>query len=401
MLYGLSIAKIVFPLLTLPYLTRVLSLECYGTVAYVKSIMQYMQLFIDFGFMLSGTKNIVSVSQDREEVGQTTGDILAARLILSAVAFAFLSLLASLLPLLREYTVFTLLSFVPVFLSVFLFDYLFRGLEKMQIITTRFVLMRSVSTVLTYLLVRSDADLIWIPILDIIGTLLAVMLVGIQIKKMEINVRFGTLKSAASKLKESIAYFLSNIATTAFGALNTIIIGIVLPASDVAYWSVSLQMIAAIMVLYHPIIDGIYPEMIKTKDPRLINRTLIFVMPTILLGSIFCFAEADLLLRLIGGLQYAGAASVFRSLIPVLILSFPTMLCGWPALGAIEKQRQVTATTVLAAILQAGGLVLAWVVGCFTLQTIALIRCLSELVLLLSRVCFCVKFKYMFATKKV
>ena len=44
MLYGMSIAKIVFPLLTLPYLTRVLSVECYGVVSYVKAVMQYMQL---------------------------------------------------------------------------------------------------------------------------------------------------------------------------------------------------------------------------------------------------------------------------------------------------------------------------------------------------------------------
>ena len=50
MLYGMSIAKIVFPLLTLPYLTRVLSVESYGVVSYVKAVMQYMQIAVDFGF---------------------------------------------------------------------------------------------------------------------------------------------------------------------------------------------------------------------------------------------------------------------------------------------------------------------------------------------------------------
>ena len=59
MLYGLSIAKIVFPLLTLPYLTRVLSVDTYGVVSYVKTIMTYMQIFVDFGFILSGTKDII------------------------------------------------------------------------------------------------------------------------------------------------------------------------------------------------------------------------------------------------------------------------------------------------------------------------------------------------------
>ena len=50
MLYIMSIAKLIFPLLTLPYLTRVLSSDAYGFVSYVKSCMVYIQLLVDFGF---------------------------------------------------------------------------------------------------------------------------------------------------------------------------------------------------------------------------------------------------------------------------------------------------------------------------------------------------------------
>ncbi len=52
MLYIMNIAKLVFPLITLPYLTRVLSVDCYGVVSYVKATMVYAQLVVDFGFML-------------------------------------------------------------------------------------------------------------------------------------------------------------------------------------------------------------------------------------------------------------------------------------------------------------------------------------------------------------
>ena len=72
MLYGMSIAKIVFPLLTLPYLTRVLSVESYGVVSYVKAVMQYMQLGVDFGFMLSGTRDIVKAKRPRK-IGKRSG----------------------------------------------------------------------------------------------------------------------------------------------------------------------------------------------------------------------------------------------------------------------------------------------------------------------------------------
>lgn len=396
MLYGLSIAKIVFPLLTLPYLTRVLSVECYGVVAYVKSIMQYMQLAVDFGFMLSGTKDVVQVAWDKDKLGRVTGDILAARLLLSGACLIVVAVLVFALPILKAYKLYTLLAFGTVFLSVFLFDYLFRGLEKMQVITLRFVLMRAISTVITFLVVRGDGDVLWIPILDLLGSGAAIVLVSLHVKKLGIQVRFASLKYALQKLKDSAVYFMSNMATTAFGALNTLLIGVFLPAGDVAYWSVSMQLIGAVQTMYNPITDGIYPEMVKSKRLSLVKKTLFIVMPIILAGSAFCLFAGKYVLLIVGGYQYVAAETVFRLLVPVLIFSFPAMLIGWPTLGAIGKQTQVTKTTVITAIFQVLGLVLLIAVGHFTLISIAVLRCITELVLLGTRAYYCWKYRVAF-----
>ena len=147
MLYLLNASKMVFPLITLPYLTRILSIDCYGVVSYVKAVMQYMQLIVDFGFVLSGTKDIVLHKNDKISLNNEIGDILAAKLLLSGGAFAVLISVTIFIPILNENPVFTLLSFIPVFLTNFLFDYLFRGLEKMEIITIRFVVMKGIASV--------------------------------------------------------------------------------------------------------------------------------------------------------------------------------------------------------------------------------------------------------------
>lgn len=183
MLYGMSIAKIVFPLLTLPYLTRVLSVESYGVVSYVKAVMQYMQLGVDFGFMLSGTRDIVKAKNDHEKLEKEVGDVLLARILLAAAAFVVLLGMIAVIPLLRANIGYTLLAFVTVFLSVFLFDYFFRGIEKMQVITLRFVAMRGIATALTFVFVHSDKDILFVPLLDTIGSLVAVILVLIELKK--------------------------------------------------------------------------------------------------------------------------------------------------------------------------------------------------------------------------
>ena len=86
MLYLMNIAKMVFPLITLPYLTRILTVECYAVVAYVKAVMQYIQIVLIFGFTLSATKDIVCANGDREKTGRVTGAVLEAKLLLAATS---------------------------------------------------------------------------------------------------------------------------------------------------------------------------------------------------------------------------------------------------------------------------------------------------------------------------
>lgn len=392
-LYGLSIAKIIFPLLTLPYLTRVLSIDCYGVVAYVKAVMQYMQITVDFGFMLSGTKDIVCSRDNKEKLEQEIGDILVARIILALIGLMVLLLMIVVLPILCSSAAYTLLSYATVFLSVFLFDYYFRGIEKMQVLTIRFVLMRGIATLLTIAFVKSDADILLIPLFDLLGSFLAVGLVIFELKKVDIRIKFTGIKKAVRKLEESFIYFASDMATTAFGALNTLLIGAFLPVMEVSYWSVSMQLIGAVQTMYTPITGGIYPNMIKTKSFSFIKRLLYFFMPIIFIGSIFSYFIAPYILLIVGGKQYIAAQDVFRCLLPVLIFSFPAIVLGWPTLGALDKAKQVTNTTVLSAIVQVISLLLLLALGYFNILWIAVSRCLTEFVLMLSRGAYCWKYK--------
>lgn len=69
------------------------------------------------------------------------------------------------------------------------------------------------------------------------------------------------------------------------------------------------------------------------------------------------------------------------------------MLFGWPVLGAISKAKEVTITTILAAVVQITGLAVLIIFSKFTLVSIALVRCFSESVLLSTRLRMCIKYK--------
>lgn len=396
MLYGLSMAKILFPFLTLPYLTRVLSVEAYAGVSYVKSTMVYMQLLVDFGFVLSATKDIVDANTDREKIEKIIADTLLGKLILCAGAFFTLLVAIAFVPILGENATYTVFSFVSVLLSCFLMDFLFRGIEKMEVITIRFVLMRGISTILTFVFVHNDSDILWIPILDAIGSVAAVLLVLKEIHSMGLKIRRGKLHSALEKLAVSWTYFISNMATTAFGALNTLLIGIFIAKNEVAYWTVAFQVISAVQTLYTPITEGVYPEMMRSKNFSVILRILKIFMPLIVIGCLVMYVLADIALWVVGGTKYIVAEPVLRALIPVLMFSFPGMLLGWPSLGAIGRIRETSRTTVVTAVVQVIGLFLLIAMNAFTLINIALLRGATELLMFLLRARYCWVYRFDF-----
>ena len=113
MLYIMNIAKLVFPLLTLPYLAKVLSTDANAVYTYVKnSVLMYVQLIIDFGFMYSATKSIAQARQDKKKIGQIVGNVMVGKAMLSVCAFALLAVMTCFIGLLGENPVYTLLSFV-------------------------------------------------------------------------------------------------------------------------------------------------------------------------------------------------------------------------------------------------------------------------------------------------
>lgn len=397
MLYIMNIAKITIPLISLPYLTRVLSKDAYGIVAYVKAVMQYMQIVVDFGFLLSATKDIVQNKGITSKINAVLGDTLLAKLLLVVVAFIVLCILTMTIPLLRANILLTLLSFVPIALTCFLMDYLFRGIEQMQVITYRYVAMKLISTALTFVFVRSDADILWIPILDILGSLVAVCLVAFEVKKRGYQLVFTGFRSALNKLKDSFIYFLSNMATTTFNALNTLLIGIYMNAQDVADWSLCLQIVTAVTSMYAPVTEGLYPHMVKTKDLNLIKKTAKIFMMLIVIGCVLLFCIAQYVLFVVGGEGYIDTAPLLRAFIPLLFFCFPAMLVGWPTLGAINRDSETTKTTIITASLQLIGMILLVVMDNFTVINLALLRGCMEACLFVLRFYYVRKYQEDFA----
>lgn len=384
-LYLMNIVKLVFPLLTLPYLTRTLSTETYGVVIYVKALIVYVQLVIDFGFLLSATKEIVFVAEDKEKIGRITGDTLAEKGILAIVAILFWIIALCFIPILSQNKLFSLLYLFSTLLTIFLFDFLFRGLEKMHLIAIPFVIAKSTTTFLTFIMIHGDENLLLIPVLEIIGNVVTIIISLYFVRKLEFRISFSPFRKWLKDLKKSSIYFISNFSTTIFGALTTVIAGFHLSMSNIAYWGICMQILSSAKALYNPITNTLYSHMLRGIDFQIIRKINIIMIIPMVSGSAIIMFASEMVLQILGGEKYIAAANVLRVLLPAFVFSFYSMLYGWPVLGVMGKIKETTTTTVLASLVQLCGLGVLILTNRFTLIGLAIISSLSEFTLFATR----------------
>ena len=387
MQYIMTFAQYVFPMITFPYLTRILEPDLYGIITHMTSIVVYFQIFVDFGFNLSATKEIAEHQADNKYIGKVLGTVIQSKIILVVISLIVYTFLIKSIPILRDNILLAYLYIGTVVLSIWLPDFMFRGIEKMEIITIRFLASKTITTLLTFVLVRSKDDILWIPLLNIIGFLVAIVLTWYHIKRiLKINISYSPIHIITKNIKQSGIYFLSTFATTAFGATNTFMLGAVnLPSSQIAYWGVSYNLISAAQSLYSPIVNSLYPHMVAKKDFKFVKKILYIFMPAITLTTIIVSILSPQIINIFSGAQYSEAVPIFKALLPVLIFSFPAIVIGFPVLGVLGKVKETTFTTIIAAIFHIGGLILLVVIGKFTVLNVAILRSITELILLVTR----------------
>ncbi len=383
-----QLAKMVFPFLILPILTRRLSVETYGNLTFIKTVMNFLQIFLDFGFMLSATKEIAKIKNDTNKIQQIMADTLLARLLLGGIGFLLIIILSFFFPILSHNFLFTITSYLTVFLSIFLFDFLFRGLEIIHVMTIRFIVMKTISFLLTIFFVRQDHQIILIPLFDILSSVIAIILVAFELQKRNFRLIRPKLKSSIYSLKISLVYFLSDVSATAFNAISTIIIGLVFSSTEVALFGVSIQIIGAIQALLGQLSSGIYPIMVRQKSRKFIQQIFQKTIPLVLLFTGLIIILLPLALQVLAGDKYAAAHPIIQILAITIFFSFINTLLGWPTLGVINQQNKVTLSTIISTVFNLISLILLYLSSNLNLYSVAITRVITEIIL------FCIRLYY-------
>lgn len=160
-----------------------------------------------------------------------------------------------------------------------------------------------------------------------------------------------------------------------------------------------MQIVSAAKSLYAPISNSIYPYMVTNRDLKLVTKIRNLMTVPMIIGSVIVIFFGKQIMLIIGGENYGYAGYILKLLLPVIVASFYSMLYGWPVLGAIGKVQQTTISTIVAAVIQVGGIIIIYCLGLFNLVSLALCCGVSEIMLLVIRYGIFIKNKESFMEK--
>lgn len=222
----LQVAGYVFPLITMPYLARVIGAEGFGKIAFAAAIMVWFQTIADWGFNYTATRDVAKNRDDKEKVSEIFSNVFWARILLMFVSFVALSICVMTIPKLRENADVIMISFLMIPGHIMFPDWFFQAMERMKYITILNIISKTLFTIAIFLFIKERDDYILQPLFTSLGFVGSGIIAMYYILiKWKIRLHFTSFKVIIKTIKSSTDVFINNLMPNFWNALSTVLLG--------------------------------------------------------------------------------------------------------------------------------------------------------------------------------
>lgn len=239
---------------------RVLGAENFGVVAMVQAWIQYIIIFVDYGFNFSATL-LISVNKNKQsKIDSIYTAVTAAKLVLLLIVSCIFSLYV-IINGTNVYSHLILLGMISVVGTVLFPVWLFQGIEKMQGIAICTTIAKCVSLLLIFLLVKTPEDMNMAVISQSSGMFLSGILACFFIKKQKLaKLTKISVQEIYVVLSKGFDLFVSNITISFYTTLNILIIGYFGGPTLAGYFSAADKIRTAAQGLMSPVQQAMFPR---------------------------------------------------------------------------------------------------------------------------------------------
>lgn len=354
-LFAVQMASYAAPLVTLPWLTRVLGPSNFGRLSFCAAVISYFVLFADYGFNLSATRQIAVHSHDRAVRSRIFWSTITVKALLAAAGLPILVLLTLCGQRFSQERTLLLINYLTVLGAVLTPTWYFLGTERQAILSGITIGVRIIAIPAIFLFVRSNQDVQMAALIpsgmSVIGGLLCLttlrrdgQLDGMQVDRSEL----------VAVMKDGWHLFVSTASISLYQATNTVVLGLVAGNTAVGHYSAAEKVVQACQGLLTPIGQSVYPRISRLMNESraaafaLIRKVLRIQGCAALALSVMLFALAPPLIRVLYGPDYEETIGVLRWLAVLPLLVGLSNVLGVQTLLAMGMNQLVSRILVIA-----------------------------------------------------
>jgi PST family polysaccharide transporter len=347
-------ALTVLPLITLPYLARVLDRSEFGLVVFVQTFSILVALIVEYGFNLSAPRQVATRRDDPKALADAVAGVLGAKLVLTGAALALGLAMWPLVPIFRDNPDLLGYGVVLGILQGFLPVWFFLGIERAQLIAIVEVTSRLAGLGLIVVLVRDPGDGELVLALYIASAAASVFALTFLMFKRVRPVR-PTRRGSAEALRAGRTLFAGTGATAFYTGANVFLLGLIVPAAQVAVFAAAEKVVRAGNRVLGLMAAAVYPRvsLLLSRDSvrranRLSTLSLLIFGGAALAGGGVLAIFAPVIVEVVFGPGFEDAAALLRILSLLLPLNVigVTLSTQWLLPRGLDRQ---VATVVVCA----------------------------------------------------
>lgn len=314
------------PILLMPYLMIKLGVSSYGLIGFSTAIIQFLILFVDFGFNMSATKRVAIHKNDKLALSRIFYTTIIAKTILLIVSI-FILIIIMFVPGFYEYRLALLCSSLALIGNTYTFTWFYQGAGYIRFLSILSMFCRILILPTLFYFVQTSQDYMKAIFINSLVYIVIACLSTSWIYKnnmvAKVKISFNNIKF---ELKESFPFFLSTASISIYTQLFVVILGLFATPAVVGIYTAADKIIRAISLLFYtPINQVYYPKIasVSAHDRKqaldLLKKLFKFSTGIMMILSLTIFISSSLIEKFLG-VEYVGISNLLKilSLVPVL-----------------------------------------------------------------------------------
>lgn len=352
-----TVSRLLFPLITFPYVSRILLAEGIGQVQFFQGIIDYISLCSALGIPLYAVREVARVRNDKACLCKMTVEILLLHSALTLMGYgAVYVLVATVAKIQMDIPLFLLLS-ASLFFDAIGGVWFYQGIEDFKYITIRGIAVRIFSLICLFVFVRSKSDLFYYAAIIITANAGGNLFNFVRLRK-HLDTSLLCLKELRllRHLRPALHLFAINVINSIFINLDTVMLGFMKSEAVVGYYTVSIRITGVILGIVQSLGAVLLPHLTNLASHsrmeefrQLVNKALSFTLAISLPLTVGLIFMAKPLIHLFVGHRFEPAILTVQIMAPlILFISISRMMC-WQILFPLNEEKKVFYTMLAGA----------------------------------------------------